>query len=41
MQKTFARLKDKISNALIVDRENIFIAAIAQYLPTRSYLILK
>ncbi len=49
MQKTLSALKDKINNALIVDRENhiyrchrsIFTVATALYLPTSSYLILK
>ncbi|STW39465.1 3-phenylpropionate dioxygenase alpha subunit [Klebsiella pneumoniae] len=41
MQKTLSTLKDKINNALVVDREIIFTAAIALYLPTRSCLNLK
>lgn len=41
MQKTLSLLKDKISNALIVDRKNIFIAAIVRFLPIRSYLNLR
>lgn len=41
MQKMFTTLKDKITNALILIVKSIFIAAIAQYLPIRSYLILK
>ncbi|STV44100.1 3-phenylpropionate dioxygenase alpha subunit [Klebsiella pneumoniae subsp. pneumoniae] len=41
MQKTLSTLKDKINNALVVDREIIFTVATALYLPTSSYLILK
>ncbi len=41
MQKTLSTLKDKINNALVVDRENHIYRATALYLPTRSCLNLK
>ncbi len=41
MQKTLSLLKDKISNALIVDRQNIFTAATVRFLPMLSYLNLR
>ena len=40
MQKTLSALKDKINNALIVDRENhIYWLPLVDILPTRSCLI--
>ena len=41
MQKTLSALKDKITNALIVDRENHIYRCHRSILPTSSYLILK
>jgi hypothetical protein len=39
--KTLSTLKDKINNALVVDRENHIYRCHALYLPTRSCLNLK
>ena len=41
MQKTLSLLKDKISNALIVDRQKHIYRCHVRFLPIRSYLNLR